>query len=123
MTGLLREHRERLALLVRAQHPLQARERLWRALQLHMDFAEFRAHIDERVDIFLGDITEPQLGLGPAAYQRLTDSSESVTRKRGWPGLPCLITASFWLLVTMRGFEITSPRPCSWIADSSMSSR
>ena len=78
VTGLLREHRERLALLVRAQHPLQARERLWRALQLHMDFAEFRAHIDERVDIFLGDITEPQLGLGPAAYQRLTDSSESV---------------------------------------------
>jgi len=78
VTGLLREHKERLALLVRAQHPLQARERLWRALQLHMDFSEFRAHVDERVDIFLGDITESKLGLSAAAYQRLVDSTESV---------------------------------------------
>ena len=33
-----------------------------------------------------------------------------------------LITASRWLLVTTRGLEITSPRPSSCIADSSMSS-
>jgi thioester reductase-like protein len=78
VTNLLREHKDRLALLVRAQHPLQARERLWRALQLHMDFSEFRAHVDERVDIYLGDITEPKLGLGAAAYQRLYESSESI---------------------------------------------
>ena len=37
VTGLLRNHKDRLALLVRAQHPLQARERLWRSLQLHRD--------------------------------------------------------------------------------------
>jgi thioester reductase-like protein len=78
VSGLLRNHRDRLALLVRAQHPLQARERLWRSLQLHMDFAEFRSHIDERVDIYLGDITERQLGLNAAGYQRLTEATQSV---------------------------------------------
>lgn len=78
VTGLLRGHRERLALLVRAQHALQARERLWRSLQLHMDFAEFRAHLDERVDIYLGDITEKQLGLNAHAYQRLTEATQSI---------------------------------------------
>ena len=78
VTGLLRNHSDRLALLVRAQHPLQARERLWRSLQLHMDFAEFRAHVDERVDLFLGDITDPQLGLNASSYQRLTETTESI---------------------------------------------
>jgi thioester reductase-like protein len=78
VSGLLRNHRDRLALLVRAQHPLQARERLWRALQLHMDFTEFRAHLDERVDIYLGDITNPQLGLNTAGYQRLTEATQSI---------------------------------------------
>jgi len=77
-TGLLREHKDRLSLLVRAQHPLQARERLWRALQLHMDFAEFRTYLDERVDIYLGDITEKQLGLNAHAYQRLTEATQSI---------------------------------------------
>jgi len=78
VAGLLREHRERLSLLVRASHPLQARERLWRALQLHMDFAEFRAHMDSRVDVYLGDITERNLGLTDGAYARLRDQMESV---------------------------------------------
>jgi thioester reductase-like protein len=78
VTGLLRNHRDRLALLVRAQNALQARERLWRALQLHMDFAEFRSHIDERVDIYLGDITEKQLGLNATGYQRLADATHSI---------------------------------------------
>jgi thioester reductase-like protein len=78
VSGLLRNHRDRLGLLVRAQHPLQARERLWRALQLHMDFAEFRAYVDERVDIYLGDITDPQLGLNASAYQRLTEATDSI---------------------------------------------
>jgi thioester reductase-like protein len=78
VANLLRDARERLALLVRAQHPLQARERLWRALQLHMDFDEFRAHVDARVEVHLGDITLPQLGLSPNAYQRLAHDTDSV---------------------------------------------
>jgi thioester reductase-like protein len=78
VAGLLRQHREKLSLLVRAQHPLQARERLWRALQMHMDFSEFRSYMDERVDVYLGDITERQLGLAPNAYQRLTERTQSV---------------------------------------------
>ncbi|HET8937439.1 MAG TPA: SDR family oxidoreductase [Polyangiales bacterium] len=78
VSDLLRNHKDRLALLVRAQHPLQARERLWRSLQLHMDFAEFRSHVDERVDIYLGDITERQLGLNAAGYQRLSEQTQSI---------------------------------------------
>jgi len=78
VAGLLREHRERLSLLVRAHHPLQARERLWRALQLHMDFDEFRSHMDSRVDIYMGDITERDLGLTREVYTRLSDRVDSV---------------------------------------------
>lgn len=78
VANLLRDSRERLALLVRAQHPLQARERLWRALQLHMDFDEFRAHVDTRVDVHLGDITLPQLGLAASTYQRLAHDTDSI---------------------------------------------
>jgi thioester reductase-like protein len=78
VAGLMREHRERLSLLVRAQHPLQARERLWRALQLHMDFDEFRSHMDSRVDIYMGDITERDLGLTREVYTRLSDRVDSV---------------------------------------------
>lgn len=78
VAGLLRGHKDRVALLVRAQHPLQGRERLWRALQLHMDFAEFRAHMDERVDVHLGDITLPNLGLSANAYQKLAQETDSI---------------------------------------------
>jgi thioester reductase-like protein len=78
VANLLRGHSDRLALLVRAQHLLQARERLWRALQLHMDFAEFRAHVDERVDLVLGDITEPRLGLSEPAYRRAAAETDSI---------------------------------------------
>ena len=78
VAGLLRGHTERLALLVRARSSGEARERLWRALQLHMDFAEFRAHVDERVDVYLGDITEPKLGLAGSTFDRLASKTESI---------------------------------------------
>jgi thioester reductase-like protein len=78
VAGLLRGHPDRLSLLVRAKHAREARERLWRALQLHMDFDEFSARIDERVDIYLGDITEPQLGLTPASFERLAAKTNSI---------------------------------------------
>lgn len=78
VANLLRGHSDRLALLVRASHQLQARERLWRSLQLHMDFAEFRAHVDERVDVLLGDITEPKLGLSDNAYRRAAAETDSI---------------------------------------------
>ena len=76
--GLLRGCTERLLLLVRAKTQDEARQRLWRALQLHMDFDEFRSCVADRVDIYLGDITEPQLGLGAAQYDRLTAKTDSI---------------------------------------------
>ena len=78
VAGLLRGHAERLALLVRARSTDEARQRLWRSLQLHMDFDEFRARLDERVDVFLGDITEPHLGLPAGAYERLVAKTDSI---------------------------------------------
>jgi thioester reductase-like protein len=78
VAGLLRGHSERLSLLVRAKHAGEARERLWRALQLHMDFEEFSSRLEERVDVYLGDITEPQLGLTSQSFERIAAKTGSI---------------------------------------------
>lgn len=76
--GLLRETSERLALLVRGQGLVDAQKRLWRALQLHMGFEEFWTLLNERIEVFTGDITEDRLGLGLRAYHRLVRATDSV---------------------------------------------
>ena len=76
--NLLAEHREPLNLLVRARDPQEARVRLWRALQLHMDFPPFVEHLHSRIRIFLGDITEVQFGLGNEQYRELIRTTDSV---------------------------------------------
>ncbi len=78
VSELLRTSRQRLALLVRAGSQQGARERLWKALQLHMQFDEFFELLRQRVDIHLGDITLPGLGLEPDAFQRLARCIDSV---------------------------------------------
>jgi thioester reductase-like protein len=78
VAGLLRGHSDRLSLLVRAKHAGEARERLWRALQLHMEFDEFESRLEQRVEIYLGDITEPQLGLTPNGFERLAAKTSSI---------------------------------------------
>ncbi|HEX7481105.1 MAG TPA: SDR family oxidoreductase [Polyangiales bacterium] len=78
VSGLLREHRDRLSLLVRARSADEAKQRLWKALQLHMGFVEFETLVNERVDIYLGDITQPQLGQADASWQSLVRGTESV---------------------------------------------
>lgn len=75
--GILREHDDRLAVLVRAKSTEEARQRLWKSLQLHMDFDTFAAHLG-RFDIYLGDLTAPGLGLDDAARDRLVKSTDSV---------------------------------------------
>jgi thioester reductase-like protein len=75
---LLEAHRPRLALLVRARDALEAERRLWTALQLHMPFAAFERHLRSRVDIHLGDITQPRCGLHARSYERLVGTMESV---------------------------------------------
>jgi thioester reductase-like protein len=77
-TGLLRDHKERLALLVRAESVDAAEKRLWKSLQLHMNFDEFIEHVRSRVDIYTGDLTRPDLGIEPDARDRLVKSMDSV---------------------------------------------
>jgi thioester reductase-like protein len=75
---LLEGHRDRLNLLVRAKTSQEAGERLWRALQLHMDFPPFLKALDTRISVFRGDLTEPRFGLEADEYARLVGTTESV---------------------------------------------
>src|SRR5260370_2219854 len=63
VAGLLRDHRDALNLLVRANSEQEARERLWQSLQLHFDFPEFLDHLNSRVRIFLVNLTNGRFGL------------------------------------------------------------
>src|SRR6266853_4491508 len=78
VAGLLREHRESLNLLVRASSKQEARERLWRSLQLHFDFPEFFDYLNSRVHIFRGDLTSQRFGLPEEDYALLADSTDSI---------------------------------------------
>jgi long-chain acyl-CoA synthetase len=51
--------------------------RLWRALQIHFDEAEFHER-RERIHPVRGDLTAPQLGLDADQYERLTRTTDSV---------------------------------------------
>jgi thioester reductase-like protein len=77
VAGLLSKTDERLSLLVRAVDRAQALRRLWDALQLHVGWPEFQREA-ERFDIYLGDITRPNLGLSPADYARLVRDTQSI---------------------------------------------
>ncbi|HTS12251.1 MAG TPA: SDR family oxidoreductase [Candidatus Limnocylindrales bacterium] len=77
-SNLLAEHSDPLNLLVRAHDAQEARERLWRSFQLHMDFARFEDFLNSRIDIFLGDLTDSKFGLSDDDYARLVRSTDSV---------------------------------------------
>lgn len=76
--GLLREHGDRLAVLVRADDRAHAERRLWKAWQLHMGFEEFEAYARDRVDVVLGDLTDRDLGLDGAEWRRVAHGIDSV---------------------------------------------
>lgn len=78
VTGLLQGHSDRLALLIRAKNRQAALERLWHAMQLHVDFAQFQALVADRIDIFLGDLTSDHFGLADDDYDRLVKSTDSI---------------------------------------------
>jgi thioester reductase-like protein len=75
--GLLTRFDERLSVLVRAKSHGDAQRRLWKAWQLHMDFATFRELLG-RVDIYLGDLVEPELGIHDEERRKLVTSMTSV---------------------------------------------
>src|SRR3984885_693153 len=75
---LLERRSDRLNLLVRAKTEQEANERLWHALQLHLDFAQFQDALETRLSVFRGDLTEPYFGLNTADYTHLMGTTESV---------------------------------------------
>ena len=74
---LLQQSKERLALLVRAQDEAQAREKLWRGLQLHTSAQHFHDYLN-RIDFVFGDLHQPQLGIDDSCYKKLTKTASSV---------------------------------------------
>jgi thioester reductase-like protein len=77
-SNLLADHSDSLNVLVRARDSGEARARLWRALQLHMDFPQFEQFFTERIRIFQGDITNPRFGLSRDDYATLVHTTDSV---------------------------------------------
>ena len=76
--NLLTEHGASLNLLVRARDPHEAEERLWRGLQLHLDFPAFYEYLQTRIRVFRGDLTSDQFGLSSDDYDRLVHTTDSV---------------------------------------------
>ena len=76
--NLLTEHGASLNLLVRARHPHEAEERLWHALQLHLDFKQFYECLQTRIRFYRGDLTRERFGLSPDDYDRLVHTTDSV---------------------------------------------
>src|SRR5580700_7465160 len=77
-SNLLERHTDRLNLLVRAKTEQEANERLWHALQLHLDFPQFQDALETRISVFRGDLTEPRFGLDAGEYTHLIGTTESV---------------------------------------------
>ena len=76
--NLLREHGASLNLLVRARDPHEAEDRLWRGLQLHLDFKSFYEYLQTRIRIFRGDLTSERFGLSTDDFDRLVHTTDSV---------------------------------------------
>ncbi len=75
---LLESHQDHLNLLVRAKDEREAEIRLWRAMQLHLDFPRFYEHLKTRIKIFRGDLTEKNFGLSDDSHRRLVQTTDSI---------------------------------------------
>ncbi|MGH9844034.1 MAG: SDR family oxidoreductase, partial [Blastocatellia bacterium] len=75
---LLENHNDKLNLLVRAKDDREAAHRLWRAMQLHLDFPKFHEFLQTRIHVFRGDLTDKQFGLAASDYRRLVETTDSV---------------------------------------------
>ncbi|MBV8475991.1 MAG: SDR family oxidoreductase [Acidobacteria bacterium] len=76
--NLLEKHDAGLNLLIRAKDSREAEIRLWRAMQLHMDFRRFYELLATKIRIFRGDLTTSLFGLGRDDYDRLIHTTDSV---------------------------------------------
>ena len=75
---LLERHSDRLNLLVRAKGQADAEHRLWKSMQIHLEFPSFLEYIRTRVRIFCGDLTVTRFGLSADDYRELVETTESV---------------------------------------------
>lgn len=75
---LLENHADKLNLLVRAKTEHEAAARLWKSLQLHLDFPRFYQYLQTRIGIFRGDLTDKQFGLSDSDYHRLIATTDSI---------------------------------------------
>jgi thioester reductase-like protein len=75
---LMAEYNAQLTLLVRAEDEDAAEKRLWKSLQLHMEFPEFIERVRSQVRIVTGDLTSPRFGLNEADYTQLVEETESI---------------------------------------------
>ncbi|GJM24354.1 MAG: NAD(P)H-binding protein [Phycisphaerae bacterium] len=75
---LLENHGQTLNVLVRAKSDEEAKHRLWKSMQLHLDFDRFHEHLKNRITIFCGDLTGQRFGLDEPRYDALVDATDSV---------------------------------------------
>lgn len=78
LSEFLADDAVRMNLLVRAKTEREADERLWHALQIHMEFPKFREYLASRISVFRGDLTDAKFGLDAADYGRLVATTDSV---------------------------------------------
>jgi thioester reductase-like protein len=78
LSELLTGHADRINVLVRAKDEREAGDRLWHALQLHLDFPRFRDYLATRITVFRGDLTDGQFGLDASDYARVVATTDSV---------------------------------------------
>jgi len=76
--NLLQGHSASLNLLVRARDSEEAQLRLWRALQIHLEFPRFYEYLQTQVRIFVGDLTCAGFGLSRDEYDRLVHTTDSI---------------------------------------------
>ncbi len=77
-SGIFEQYpKARLNLLVRAESVAAAEKRLWKSMQLHLGFERFLDLVRTRCDIYLGDLTAPELGLDAEAKKRLIKTTDS----------------------------------------------
>ena len=77
-SNLLADTSEPLNLLVRANTDDEACGRLWRSLQLHLDFPRFESFLKDRIRVFRGDLTDARFGLPEDEYRQLVRSTDSI---------------------------------------------
>ncbi len=76
--NLLQNFGAPINVLVRAKDPREAEERLWRSMQLHLDFKTFYEYLQTGIRVFRGDLTDEHFGLSNEDYDRLVHTTDSI---------------------------------------------